>query len=131
MMTAYCRLSAGFSVSLQPSANTVLHLSSETPTGPRRSITSNGVRLIKGTRLSCGSRSTAFSRPWEGIQKASQEIPIYVEARVGQSNGDYASIIQYFVDQQFDLIIAPGYLVADAMVEAAMQNQQTEAPRSF
>ncbi|MFC2101470.1 BMP family ABC transporter substrate-binding protein [Bacteroidota bacterium] len=63
---------------------------------------------------------------WEGIQRGLHDIPFCVEARIGQTSDDYPSIIQYFIDQEFDLIIAPGYLVADAMVESARQNPETD-----
>ena len=62
----------------------------------------------------------------EGIQRGIQEIPFYYEARVGYSNNEYSTIITDFINQQFDLIIAPGYLVADAIVKAAKENPGTD-----
>ncbi|MFH1159527.1 MAG: BMP family ABC transporter substrate-binding protein [bacterium] len=62
----------------------------------------------------------------EGIQHGAQQLPLYYETKVGQSDSAYAAIIQYFIDQKFDLVVAPGYLVAPSMVTAAKQNQATD-----
>jgi len=55
-----------------------------------------------------------------GVAQATAEIPIYYEALIGTTEADFQSIIDYFVLNQFDIIISAGYLPADMMVASSL-----------
>jgi basic membrane protein A len=62
----------------------------------------------------------------EGLQKAIEDFGI--EGNYLESNGDsdYAANIESFVDEDYDLIISVGYMLADATREAAEANPDTK-----
>jgi basic membrane protein A len=62
----------------------------------------------------------------EGLQKAIEDFGI--EGNYLESNGDadYAANIESFLDEDYDLIISVGYMLADATREAAEANPDTK-----
>ena len=59
---------------------------------------------------------------WEGLQKAGTDLGIEVNYLESKTDADYAPNIQNFVDEEYDLIICVGYMLADATKEAATAN---------
>ena len=62
----------------------------------------------------------------EGLVQAAGTFPLYYETRTGDTPDDYAIEIQYFIDNQFDLIITAGYNTAGAILDAANANPETD-----
>ena len=59
---------------------------------------------------------------WEGLQKAEKELGIQASYLESDSDGDYAANIENFIDDDCDLIICVGYMLADATKTAAEEN---------
>lgn len=59
---------------------------------------------------------------WEGLQRAGKELGIDVKYLESKTDADYAPNIAAFVDDDYDLIICVGYMLADATKEAAKAN---------
>ena len=56
---------------------------------------------------------------WEGLQKAGQDLGIQVNYLESNTDADYTPNIENFVDEDYDLIICVGYMLADATRTAA------------
>lgn len=56
---------------------------------------------------------------WEGLQRAGEELGITVSYLESKTDADYAPNLETFVDDEYDLIIAVGYKLADATKNAA------------
>lgn len=56
---------------------------------------------------------------WEGLQRASEELGIEVKYLESKTDADYTPNIETFVDDEYDLIISVGYMLADATRQAA------------
>ncbi len=59
---------------------------------------------------------------WEGLQQAQTELGVEVNYLESSTDADYASNIETFIDEDYDLIICVGYMLADATREAAIAN---------
>lgn len=59
---------------------------------------------------------------WEGLQKVSKDLGIEVKYLESETDADYAPNIETFVDDDYDLIICVGYMLADAMRASAEAN---------
>lgn len=59
---------------------------------------------------------------WEGLQRASEDLDIEVKYLESETDADYAPNIEAFVDDDYDLIICVGYMLADATRTAAEAN---------
>lgn len=59
---------------------------------------------------------------WEGLQKAAQDFGVEVNYLSSSTDSDYAPNIETFIDEDYDLIICVGYLLADATKAAAEAN---------
>lgn len=59
---------------------------------------------------------------WEGLQKASTDLGVEVKYLESETDADYAPNIETFVDDDYDLIICVGYMLADAMRASAEAN---------
>lgn len=59
---------------------------------------------------------------WEGLEKAEKELGIKASYLESDSDGDYAANIENFIDDDCDLIICVGYMLADATKTAAEEN---------
>lgn len=56
---------------------------------------------------------------WEGLQRANYELGVTVKYLESKNDADYAPNIETFIDEEYDLIICVGYMLADATREAA------------
>lgn len=59
---------------------------------------------------------------WEGLQKAAADFGVEVNYLSSSTDADYAPNIETFVDEDYDLIISVGFLLADATRAAAEAN---------
>lgn len=59
---------------------------------------------------------------WEGLQRASEELGVEVSYLESNTDADYSPNIENFIDEEYDLIICVGYMLADATKEAAEAN---------
>lgn len=59
---------------------------------------------------------------WEGLQKAAKDFGVEVNYLSSSTDADYAPNIETFIDEEYDLIISVGFLLADATRAAAEAN---------
>ncbi|MBQ8816004.1 MAG: BMP family ABC transporter substrate-binding protein [Lachnospiraceae bacterium] len=59
---------------------------------------------------------------WAGLQKAEKELGIEVAYLESKTDADYAANIETFMDEECDLIIGVGFMLADAVGKAAEAN---------
>ena len=62
---------------------------------------------------------------WEGLQKAKEDFGVEINYLSSATDADYAPNIETFVDEEYDLIISVGFLLADATRAAAEANPDT------
>ena len=63
---------------------------------------------------------------WEGLQRAKEDFGVEVNYLSSGADSDYEPNIATFVDEEYDLIISVGYLLADATRAAAEANPDTK-----
>lgn len=60
---------------------------------------------------------------WEGLQNLAKENDkVTVNYLESKTDADYAANIQTFIDEEYDLIICVGFMLADATMQAAQAN---------
>lgn len=59
---------------------------------------------------------------WEGLNRAKEDFDIEINYLSSSTDADYAPNIETFVDEDYDLIISVGFLLADATRAAAEAN---------
>lgn len=59
---------------------------------------------------------------WEGLQRAAADFGVEVNYLSSSTDADYAPNLETFVDEDYDLIISVGYMLADATKAAAEAN---------
>ncbi len=59
---------------------------------------------------------------WEGLQRAEKEFGVQVNYLESATDADYAPNLETFIDEEYDLIISVGYMLADATRAAAEAN---------
>ncbi|MDO5425116.1 MAG: BMP family ABC transporter substrate-binding protein [Eubacteriales bacterium] len=59
---------------------------------------------------------------WEGLQRAMDELGIEANYLESATDADYNPNIETFIDEEYDLIISVGYMLADATKAAAEAN---------
>lgn len=59
---------------------------------------------------------------WEGLQRAMEELGIEANYLESATDADYVPNIETFIDEEYDLIISVGYMLADATKAAAEAN---------
>lgn len=59
---------------------------------------------------------------WEGLQRAMDELGIEANYLESATDADYVPNMETFVDEEYDLIISVGYMLADATKTAAEAN---------
>lgn len=62
---------------------------------------------------------------WEGLQRAEADFGVEVNYLESKGDADYAPNIEAFIDEECDLIITVGYMLADATRAAAEANPDT------
>ena len=63
---------------------------------------------------------------WEGLEKAGEDLGVTVNYLESATDADYQPNMETFVDEDYDLIISVGYMLADATKEAAEANPDTK-----
>lgn len=70
-----------------------------------------------------GVNDNSFNQSaWEGLQRAEKDLGVEVKYIESKTDSDYAPNIDSFVDEDYDLIIGVGYMLADALKTAAEAN---------
>ncbi|MDO4519472.1 MAG: BMP family ABC transporter substrate-binding protein [Eubacteriales bacterium] len=59
---------------------------------------------------------------WEGLQKAVEDFGVQGTYLESNNDADYAANIDTFLDEEYDLIIGVGYMLADGIRAAAEEN---------
>ncbi|MDO4321414.1 MAG: BMP family ABC transporter substrate-binding protein [Lachnospiraceae bacterium] len=59
---------------------------------------------------------------WEGLQRAMDELGIEANYLESSTDADYIPNIETFIDEEYDLVISVGYMLADATRAAAEEN---------
>ncbi len=59
---------------------------------------------------------------WEGLERAAEDMNVEVAYLESKTDADYASNIETFMDEDYDLIINVGFMLADATRAAAEEN---------
>ncbi len=59
---------------------------------------------------------------WAGLSRAGEELGIEVQYLESKTDADYSANIETFIDEECDLIIGVGYMLATAINEAAVAN---------
>ncbi|MDC7239819.1 MAG: BMP family ABC transporter substrate-binding protein [Spirochaetales bacterium] len=59
---------------------------------------------------------------WEGLQKAKMDLGIEVSYKESKQNADYMPNMESALDEDIDLIWGIGFMMADAILEAAQNN---------
>lgn len=59
---------------------------------------------------------------WEGLQRAMDELGIEANYLESATDADYVPNMETFIDEEYDLIISVGYMLADATKTAAEAN---------
>lgn len=59
---------------------------------------------------------------WAGLSKAAEELGITADYLESSTDADYVPNIETFIDEEYDLIISVGYMLADATKQAAEAN---------
>ena len=63
---------------------------------------------------------------WEGLQRAKEDFGVEINYLSSAADSDYAPNIETFVDEEYDLIISVGSLLADATRAAAEANEDVK-----
>ncbi len=59
---------------------------------------------------------------WEGMERAGKDFGVTVNYLESSTDADYAPNLETFADEEYDMIISIGYMLADATRNAAEQN---------
>lgn len=72
-----------------------------------------------------GVNDASFNQSsWEGLQKAAEDFGVEVNYLESSTDADYVPNIETFIDEEYDLIISVGYMLADATRQAAEANPE-------
>ena len=92
--------------------------STTTPaTGSKKSIKVGMVTDTGGVNDGSFNQSS-----WAGLTKAGKDLGIDVKYLESKNDADYGANIETFIDEDCDLIIGVGFMLADAIKEAATAN---------
>ncbi len=70
-----------------------------------------------------GVNDASFNQStWAGLQLANEELGVEVNYLESKTDADYATNIETFISEDYDLIITVGYMLAEATYEAAVAN---------
>ena len=62
---------------------------------------------------------------WEGLQRAGEDLGVEINYLESATDSDYVPNLESFVDEEYDLIISVGYMLADATKQMAEENPDT------
>jgi basic membrane protein A len=62
----------------------------------------------------------------DGFQRAAKDLPLYCQSLECIASSDFETNINYFIANNFDLIITVSFYEAEATIKAAKQNPQTD-----
>lgn len=94
-------------------------------TGTESSATAGENKTIKVGMVTDtgGVNDGSFNQSsWEGLTRAKEELGVEAQYLESKTDADYAANIETFLDEDCDLIIGVGYMLATAIREAAEAN---------
>lgn len=93
--------------------------SSDTSGGSAASGSGEGMRVGLITDVGGVNDGSFNQSAWEGLQRAMTDLGIEANYLESATDADYVPNIETFVDEEYDLIISVGYMLADATKAAA------------
>ena len=107
-------------------------VASMTACGSSKSESTDGAKEASDLKIGLitdvgGVNDGSFNQSsWEGLERAGEELGVTVNYLESATDADYAPNLETFVDEDYDLIISVGYMLADATREAAEANPDTK-----
>ncbi|MDO4261756.1 MAG: BMP family ABC transporter substrate-binding protein [Eubacteriales bacterium] len=93
-----------------------------TETGTETTADASDIRIGLITDVGGVNDGSFNQSSWEGLQRAEADFGVTVNYLESSTDADYAPNIETFVDEEYDLIISVGYMLADATRSAAEAN---------
>lgn len=87
-------------------------------------ISGEGIKVGLVTDIGGVNDGSFNQSAWAGLQRAEEEFGIEVKYLQSATDADYTPNIETFIDEEYDLIISVGYMLADATREAAEANPE-------
>lgn len=87
--------------------------------GAAASGSGEGVRVGLITDVGGVNDGSFNQSAWEGLQRAMEELGIEANYLESATDADYVPNMETFIDEEYDLIISVGYMLADATRSAA------------
>ena len=82
-------------------------------------IDGSGIKVGMVTDVGGVNDGSFNQSAWEGMQRAEEDFGVEVAYLESKTDADYSVNIENFIDEDYDLIIITGYMLADALKEAA------------
>ena len=107
-------------------------VASMTACGSSKSESTDGAKEASDLKIGLitdvgGVNDGSFNQSsWEGLERAGEELGVTVNYLESATDADYKPNIETFIDEDYDLIISVGYMLADATREAAEANPATK-----
>ena len=107
-------------------------VASMTACGSSKSESTDGAKEASDLKIGLitdvgGVNDGSFNQSsWEGLERAGEELGVTVNYLESATDADYAPNLETFVDEDYDLIISVGYMLADATRAAAEANPDTK-----
>ena len=107
-------------------------VASMTACGSSKSESTDGAKEASDLKIGLitdvgGVNDGSFNQSsWEGLERAGEELGVPVNYLESATDADYKPNIETFIDEDYDLIISVGYMLADATREAAEANPDTK-----
>ena len=107
-------------------------VASMTACGSSKSESTDGAKEASDLKIGLitdvgGVNDGSFNQSsWEGLERAGEELGVTVNYLESATDADYKPNIETFIDEDYDLIISVGYMLADATREAAEANPDTK-----
>ena len=107
-------------------------VASMTACGSSKSESTDGAKEASDLKIGLitdvgGVNDGSFNQSsWEGLERAGEELGVTVNYLESATDADYKPNMETFIDEDYDLIISVGYMLADATREAAEANPDTK-----
>lgn len=88
-------------------------------TEPETPSTGEGLKVALVTDVGGVNDGSFNQSAWEGLQRAEKELGVEVNYLESATDADYTPNIETLVDEEYDLIISVGYMLAEATRTAA------------
>ena len=107
-----------------PAAEGEVEVADDEAEAPAADAAGNGADFKIGLITDVGGvNDGSFNQSaWEGLQRAMAELGVEANYLESATDADYVPNIETFIDEEYDLIISVGYMLADATKAAAEAN---------